>query len=169
MFLKPPSLKKLPEMVSDNIHLGFRAFRAVRGTPQQIANALLAGGVTVFLPELDVFCGTVQNHHLSDGAEVIQGIAVLSDLYRDDPRPDGGLDRHALIHGVQLQLSALAAAHKLIHRLEGRIGIYAHRDDLIPTPKPVLVDPDPSQILHGQFPIISAEIGTDQDHHIAYH
>ena len=169
MFLKPLPLKKLPKMVSDNIHLGFRAFRAVRGAPQQIADALLTGRVAIFLPELDVFRGAVQNHHLSDGAEIIQRIAVFPYLYRDDPRPDRGMDRHALIHRVQLQLLALAAAHKLIHRLEGRIGIYAHRDDLIPAPEPVLVDPDPPQILHGQFPIVSAEIGADQDHHITCH
>ena len=72
--LKLRPLKEVAEVIALHLEGQPGPFFAVGAAPEQVADALPAGGVALLLPELHPASRPVQNHHLSNAAEIPDGV-----------------------------------------------------------------------------------------------
>lgn len=91
--LKLRPLKEVAEVIALHLEGQPGPFFAVGAAPEQVADALPAGGVALLLPELHPASRPVQNHHLSNAAEIPDGVDGVPYRNGDAAALDGEADR----------------------------------------------------------------------------
>ena len=154
-------------MVAYHHHLGVRALCHEAAAPQQIADALAPGGVSVLLPEAHPASVPVHHHHLADAAEIADGVLQIPDGHRRQARLDGDADGHSLIDGLQPEKAALTAVQDLEDRLVGGLVVYPDGHDPVSAAHLVGVDVQLAQIGGRQVAVVDAHGGCGHDHQIS--
>ena len=133
---------------------------------EQIADGLLPGGVALFLPELHLQGGAVQNHHLADGEEIVDGIGHPVHQHGGGLVFNGHGNGAGAEGGLELEPVGVTAGQELVYRPAARRLVPAHGHDPVPRPQPALLDTDAGQVLRRQSAVVGADGGVRQDHHV---
>lgn len=171
--LKQGALEKLPEVVPGDFDLGAGAFADKGRAPQQIADALLPGGVALFLPELHLPGKAVHNDHLADAPEIVHGVGGFAHGHGGgfavDGRPDGnfltGGGGQAADRG-QLQRFGVPAGQGFIDRPAVRRVEEARRGDPVSGAELLVPDVQPFQVGGGQVSVVGPDGGVRDNHQV---
>ena len=103
VLLEQLALEKLLEVVTHHADLLVGALGNIAAAPQQAAQALFPGRVTLFFPKLHLPGPVVQNDRLTDGNKVGDGVYPLPHFHSDLLVTDVYGDGHALKGHIQMQ------------------------------------------------------------------
>lgn len=166
MGLEQLALEEIPEVVAHHADLLIRALGDEAAAAQQTADALLPGGIALFLPEFYALRPVIQDHHLADADEIIDGVDLLPHLNGDLLVTDVDGDRDALKRHVQTQPHRLATPQVLVYRLDAGALVDAYRRQHIPGAEAWILNAQLRQIGGGKTAVVHAHGGGGQDHHI---
>lgn len=165
--LKLRPLKEVAEVIALHLEGQPGPFFAVGAAPEQVADALPAGGVALLLPELHPASRPVQNHHLSNAAEIPDGVDGVPYRNGDAAALDGEADRDPLTDGLQTEAVRVLVWQELVDGPPAGHVEDACRHQPVVDAEPGLPDADTGEILRPQRPVVRADGCVGDQHQVA--